>query len=54
MAGSQYHRTCRKKQTGNESHENAEPMAATAVNSGSVSLRDSVFEESQKLLIDDP
>ena len=54
MAGSRYHRTCRKKQTGNESQENAEPMAAVVVNSSSVSLRDSIFEESQKLLIDDP
>ena len=54
MAGSQCHHTCRKKQTGNESQENAKPMAAIAVNSSSVSLRDSIFEEPQKLLIDDP
>ena len=48
---------CQTKQIGNESHdsnENAEPMAAIAVKNNSISLRDSIFEESQKLLIDDP
>jgi predicted outer membrane repeat protein len=33
-----------------DSNENAEPMAAVIVDSNSVSLRDSIFEESQKLL----
>ena len=37
-----------------DSNENAKPMAAVIVNSNSVSLRDSIFEESQKLLVDDP
>ena len=48
--------TCRRRKAKNENHndsDNAEPMTAVAVNSHSVSLRDSIFEESQKLLTDD-
>ena len=49
---------CRKRvEIDNEirdSNENAKPMASVIVNSTSVSLRDSIFEESQKLLVDDP
>jgi predicted outer membrane repeat protein len=49
----------RRKQIDNaaenrDSNENAEPMAAVVINSNSVSLRDSIFEESQKLLNNDP
>ena len=55
MVGS--HCACRKKQVDIETHnsnENANPLPTIAANNNSVSLRDSIFEESQKLLIDDP
>ena len=47
--------SCPRRQSRNDSHsdDKAESMAAV-IDSHSVSFRDSIFEESQKLLPDDP